>query len=407
MNELDRPLGQKDKEKQEPGFWSKFSSGPVLGILALGVSLFAVGLYFADSRRSSETTPAGETEMQTAAKSGTAGNGMPAGPALQDETQNSAASADPESAVENEDSGGNGLTELAPTGRIAVPTERPPLPETTARQESILAHLPDEGLVEKTSYGDLPKRGDDGRRPMDVYAREPDTTGNFGVARVVIIVGGIGISQTSSQQAIRDLPGSVTLAFAPYGNSLNRWMQAARKDGHELLLQVPMEPLGSPAGLPGEHTLTTGASPGENLANLHWSMGQITNYVGIMNYLGARFVQEPQAMKPVFDDIAIRGLLYVDDGTAAMGKTQAAAHASLLPYIRASVQIDQLRNRNAIAEKLAELTREAKRTGLAVGVASAFPESIELIADYVRNAGNDGVEITPVSAAVSDPERDR
>lgn len=151
----------------------------------------------------------------------------------------------------------------------------------------------------------------------------------------------------------------------------------------------------------------TGASAGENLESLHWSMGQITNYVGIMNYLGARFVQEPQALKPVFDDIAIRGLLYVDDGTAAVGNTKEAAQTSLLPYIRASVQIDQLRNRNAIAEKLAELTREAKRTGLAVGVANAFPESIEMIANYVRNAGSDGVEITPVSAAVSDPERDR
>ena len=406
MDELNRPLGQKDEKKQGPGFWRKFSSGPVLGIMALGVSLFALGLYVADWRRGGETTPAAETEMQTATGSGQSSNGAPDGPSVEDDTAQSSAE-EPETVAANEDPGEGGLTELAPTGRIAVPTERPPLPETTARQESGLAHLPDEDLVERTSYGDLPRRGDDGRRPMDVYAREPDTTGNFGVARVVIIVGGIGISQTSSQQAIRDLPGSVTLAFAPYGNSLNRWMQAARKDGHELLLQVPMEPLGTNGGLPGEHTLMTGASAGENLESLHWSMGQITNYVGIMNYLGARFVQEPQALKPVFDDIAIRGLLYVDDGTAAVGNTKEAAQTSLLPYIRASVQIDQLRNRNAIAEKLAELTREAKRTGLAVGVANAFPESIEMIANYVRNAGSDGVEITPVSAAVSDPERDR
>ena len=154
----------------------------------------------------------------------------------------------------------------------------------------------------------------------------------------MLIIGGMGISQTGSQQALKQLPPSVTLAFAPYGNSLLRWMQEARRKGHELLLQVPMEPFGGDT--PGPHTLSTAQDAATNLADLHWSMSRITNYVGIVNFLGGKFVTEPAAMKPVFEDIARRGLLFVDDGSIRNSIAGEVAKSALLPFARAAVQID-------------------------------------------------------------------
>lgn len=297
---------------------------------------------------------------------------------------------------------GPALSEPEPQGEI---TEmQPPEP---VRQEKGLAHLPDPELTERAEDGVLPKRGPDGRRPMDVYSRPPATEGNFGVARVVLIVGGMGISQSGSSQALKQLPPSVTLAFAPYGNSLLRWMQEARRKGHELLLQVPMEPFGYPDNTPGPHTLNTAAGGGANVADLHWSMSRITNYVGIINFLGGKFVTDPQALKPVFDDIAARGLLFVDDGSVRNSVTRDVAAQALLPHARATVQIDSVRSRADIARQLNLLAEEAKRTGIAIGIANAFPDSIELIAKFAAAASAKGIEITPVSAIVSDPERKR
>jgi polysaccharide deacetylase 2 family uncharacterized protein YibQ len=273
------------------------------------------------------------------------------------------------------------------------------------RQESGLAHLPDPDLVEKGATGVIPKRSADGLRPMDVYSRPPATEGNFGVARVVLIVGGIGISQTGSQEAIRKLPPAITLAFAPYGNSLLRWMQEARKSGHELLLQVPMEPFDYPSNNPGPHTLRSGVSAPENIANLHWAMSRITNYVGIVNFLGGKFIADPDAMKPVFDEIAARGLLFVDDGSIRNSMSDRVAQASLLPFSQAGVQIDAVRTRQAIGQRLEELAKEAKRTGLAIGFANAFSDSISMIAEFAAQAEKNGIEITPVSAVVRDPQK--
>ena len=89
----------------------------------------------------------------------------------------------------------------------------------------------------------MPIRAADGRRPVDVYARP--WSGARG-ARVAIVIGGLGVSQTGTQEAIDKLPAEVTLAFAPQGNSIGRWMQAARRKGHEIVMQVPLEPFDYP-----------------------------------------------------------------------------------------------------------------------------------------------------------------
>lgn len=386
-DELTRPLGLKTGERKTPGF------GFVAGLAGLCL-LAATGGWFwwlsRDATEPQETVVAQQAAEPSAPEAAPKPAEPATSPVAKPENRRTAPSSEPGT-----------LTAVEPDGAIAPAV---PLPELR-RQEPALAHLPDPELVEKGASGVIPKRSPDGLRPMDVYSRPPDTEGNFGVARVVIIVGGLGISQTSSQDAIRRLPGAVTLAFAPYGNSLSRWMQAARKGGHELLLQVPMEPYDYPANSPGPHTLVSGVTPAENLANLHWAMSRITNYVGVMNFLGGRLVTTRDALKPIFDDLAERGLLFLDDGSVKNTVTGEVARASVLPYARAHIQIDAVRTRREIAARLDELVKEARRTGLAIGVANAFPESIDMISKFASTAGKLEIEITPVSAIVSDPER--
>lgn len=66
-------------------------------------------------------------------------------------------------------------------------------------QDFRTAHMPDRALIEDSEYGPLPVRAADGRRPFDVYARP--WSGARG-ARVAIIIGGLGLSQTGTQNAI-------------------------------------------------------------------------------------------------------------------------------------------------------------------------------------------------------------
>lgn len=269
-------------------------------------------------------------------------------------------------------------------------------------QDLRTAHLPDRDLIEDSEHGPLPARAADGRRPLDVYARP--WSGARG-ARVAIVIGGLGVSQTGTQTAIERLPPEVTLAFAPGGNSLDRWMQAARREGHEILLQVPLEPFDYPNVNPGRNTLTVEAAPDENVDSLHWALSRITNYTGVMNYMGARFVADGEAMAPVMEELGRRGLLYLDDGATARSVAADTALANRVPFAAADNAIDARQERAAILERLDELERIARARGFAIGTGSAFDVTVATVASWVAEARRRGIEIVPVSALVADPER--
>ncbi|MEL7231183.1 MAG: divergent polysaccharide deacetylase family protein, partial [Pseudomonadota bacterium] len=76
--------------------------------------------------------------------------------------------------------------------------------------------------------------------PFEKYARPFENP--EGKPTVSIIVGGMGINWRHTQAAINELPAEVTLSFAPGAKNLTTWVRRARADGHEVLIELPMEP---------------------------------------------------------------------------------------------------------------------------------------------------------------------
>lgn len=271
-----------------------------------------------------------------------------------------------------------------------------------AGQDPRLAAIPNDDLLEDTSDGRIPAIGLDGTRPMDYYARP--WSGARGT-RIAIVVGGLGLSQTGTQRAIRELPEEVTLAFAASGNSLARWMQEARRQGHEILLQMPLEPFDYPQNDPGPHTLRVDLGADRNVAELHRAMAKITNYTGIVNFMGGRFLSDADALEPVMRDIAGRGLFFLDDGSSAQSLSGTVAGALEASHAFADLQLDAELSREAILRKLDELERIARRNGAAIGIASAFDESVDAIRDWCEEATGRGIEIVGAAALAGIPAK--
>lgn len=265
-----------------------------------------------------------------------------------------------------------------------------------------IAHLPDPEIIEDTSLGRLPIYSNDGKRAFDIYARP--WSGARGT-RIAIVVGGLGLSQTGSNYAIETLPEEITLAFAASGNSLQRWMQGARQNGHEILLQIPFEPFDYPNNDPGRGTLLVDKDPKANLKLLHEAMGTITNYTGVSNFMGARFLSDPKALEPIMRDLARRGVMFFDDGTSSRSLTETFSKTLGIPFAASDMVLDGQPEVGAILKKLDDLERVAKRNGSAIGIASAFPASVEAIASWTNEAKARGIEIVGLSALAEDPER--
>lgn len=260
-----------------------------------------------------------------------------------------------------------------------------------------LAPAPDPALVETTKDGPLPKIARDGRKPWQVYAR-PVPAGTQPGRRIALVVSGMGISESATAHAIETLPPEVTLSFAPYGPRLQEWIDKARAAGHEVLLELPMEPFGYPQNDPGPHTLLTGGNTAENITRLEWLMSRFTGYAGVMNYQGARFTASSSALKPVLSALGARGLLYVDNGASARSLAPALARETGLPAIQATRIVDPVQNPEVIATALDVLAAVSDESGSAIGVASGFPVTVDALAQWAVKIRDDGYVLVPVTA---------
>ena len=269
-----------------------------------------------------------------------------------------------------------------------------------------LAPAPDPRLVDRTRAGALPRIGQDGSKPLDVYARPVTglSDGESPAGRIALVVGGLGISAAGTRDAIARLPPAVTLAFAPYGQDLDGMAARARAAGHEIMLQVPMEPFDYPDSDPGPHTLTAASRPAENIEHLHWAMGRFPGYVGVVNYMGGKLTADEKALSPILREIGARGLAFLDDGSSA--RSVAAGFKGETPVRRAEIVVDIAGRADAIDKALERLEATARAGGTAIGTATALPLSLDRIERWAKGLEARGILLVPASAAFRAERRD-
>jgi hypothetical protein len=282
--------------------------------------------------------------------------------------------------------------------------------KTGARQEVVIpdagngARPPsgpalDQKFAEMTPRGLIPKIATDGTRPAEAFARPvKPLPGRPDAPRVALIIGGLGVSASATTEAIAKMPGAVTFAFMPYGSDVDRFVARARGEGHEVLLQVPMEPYGYPDNDSGPQTLLTSLTPEQNLERLYWLMSRFQGYVGIAGAMGARFTASEQSFAPILRETAKRGLIYFDDGANLRSVAGRIAGANNMPFAKADVVVDSVPTPGEIDHALGRLEMAAREHGIAVGVSSALPVSIEHIAKWAKAAESRGLLLVPITA---------
>ena len=271
-------------------------------------------------------------------------------------------------------------------------------------QTSYLAVSPDKRLVEKSRHGPLPRIGSDGLKPLDLYARAPSQAARSKTVKIAIVIGGLGIGQSVTSDAISKLPPDVSLAFAPYGNDLERQVQSARSAGHEVLLHLPMEPFDYPDNDPGPQTLLSSLTPTQNIDRLQWLMSRFTGYVGVMNFMGARLTSNDAAITPILREVGSRGLAYLDDGSSQRSLAVSLAGGAGMPASRGDLVLDTVQRSSDIDASLAKLESIARERGIAVGTGSALPITLDRIARWSKTLEARGIALVPVSSTIAGPK---
>ena len=281
---------------------------------------------------------------------------------------------------------------LIPPGGARPPPSFAQFPARTDLKP--LGNAPLAELLRDSPSGPLPIAAK-GQEPRTAYARP--FASPPGAPKLAVVVVGLGLSREATEAAIMKLPPEISLSFSPYASNLDGWMRRARAHGHEVLLDLPLEPANFPMRDPGPLAILTRQSPAEAQQQLLSVLGRMTAYVGLAAGLSSP-VSTTEQWPVLLRDIRSRGLLFVGDGLVGVAGKDMPAAAPV------TLVADEVPFRAAIDARLLRLQTIAERQGSAVAYASPRPITFDCLLSWSAQLPQKGLALAPVSAlAVAPP----
>ena len=173
----------------------------------------------------------------------------------------------------------------------------------------------------------------------------------------------------------------------------------ARAQGHEVLIEIPLEPFDFPDNDTGPQTLMSSGSAEENQRRLEYLLAKASGYFGVVNYMGGKFASSTAASGGFMRNLKNRGLGFISDGSSAsLGNT---ARTNGVKTITADRNIDQRPSAADIEAQLGALEAMATQRGNALGFGVAYSVTIDKINAWASAAAGRGVTLIPASALAS------
>ncbi len=258
-----------------------------------------------------------------------------------------------------------------------------------------LGRAPIDILVEQAAVGPLPRIAEDGQMPYRAYARPPAALGKK--PRVAVVVTGVGLSRAATEAALNAMPQNVSLALDVYAGGLDFWVAQARKDGHEVLLSVPLEAENFPLVDPGPDMLKTLNAPADNLQKLDYVLSRTTGYFAVLADFGSRFLKNEEQLRVMMKQVKARGLMYVDGGAkGSLGPRE--ARKQKVPWAAVDMNLDAAKDAQDVDRALAAFETLAKNRKAVLLRTSATPLRLQRLSVWLRTLAQKGLVLVPVSA---------
>jgi polysaccharide deacetylase 2 family uncharacterized protein YibQ len=264
-------------------------------------------------------------------------------------------------------------------------------------QRRALRSAPIPGLTRQSSFGPVPNKG--ASNALAAYKRP--YIQKSGKRPVSLIVGGLGVHRRLTQDAIQTLPADVTLSFAAHSVGLQEWIDMARADGHEVLIEIPMESEGFDPSEPGaDRALRVSTSEREMRRNLDWILSRAQGYAGVINFNGDLFLRRTDVAAPFIDQLSKTGLGFITDGSFQTPSLSALSGSIGQPFKAGNGLIDPDPIPQVISARLADLTKVASTETHPVGVGFYYQETLSEVTKWIATLEPEGLQLAPATASL-------
>jgi polysaccharide deacetylase 2 family uncharacterized protein YibQ len=217
--------------------------------------------------------------------------------------------------------------------------------------------------------------------------------------RLAVVIDDLG-GDLERAVAFLDLEVLVTPSIIPHLRRSPDVAEAARRRGRISLLHLPMEPRGYPETDPGRGALLEGMTEAEVRRTVAEDLDAVPGVSGVNNHMGSRFTELAEPLGWVMDELARRGLFFLDSVTSPETVAAAVARGAGLATARRDVFIDNDREVGAIGRQIDVAVQKALQNGSAVLIGHPYPETLEALREAKGRIEAAGVRVVPLGELV-------
>lgn len=221
--------------------------------------------------------------------------------------------------------------------------------------------------------------------------------------RIAIVIDDLGHQLSAGQQAIAlSQSGPITYAiipFTPHGKPL---AELAYKEKNEVILHIPMEPIGEYKPHPG--MLTRTMSRTEFIDSARRSIEEIPFITGVNNHMGSLLTQHAKQMHWLMDELKLNTSLYfLDSLTSDKSVAYTTAKSRGLHTVKRDIFLDSEQSDVFVEQQLSKLQRLATEQGYAIGIGHPYPETLRVLRKRLPELKNLGYELVSLTDILQSP----
>lgn len=252
-------------------------------------------------------------------------------------------------------------------------------------------------LLEVEGQTKIPKIGPDGRTVFTEYGR-PSLL-DAGKIPIAVIMYGLASDQEMLARAIR-LPADITIALSPFGSGMRIWVDKLRAAGHEISLNLPIQPNNFPSNDNGPYSISLESKPEDNSNHLHWSLSRVSGYSTVYIHDMGDYVNGSSQSQIIYKELKERGLAIV------LGSEIETEFDNMIEFVGASgikvdYQIDKPLTRASFFEQLIKVEMLAQANGSILVAIAAYPNNVQRLREWAGDLPRKKLQLISVSSLVN------
>lgn len=217
--------------------------------------------------------------------------------------------------------------------------------------------------------------------------------------RVAVVIDDLGHGSPEWLERLGKLGIPVTVAALPFQEQTRMACERARSLGFEILLHLPMEPLGYPGPHknPGPGAILASDREAEIRSRVKAAISEVPKAAGVNNHMGSRITPDRARMTWVLEEVKARGLFFVDSRTEKDSLAFEISRKLGIPTVQRKVFLDDDRTQKGIAQQWARAMSLAEREREVLIIGHYQPETIEALESLVPGSKS-RIHFVPASA---------